>query len=89
MSTDMNAASVLLVEDDEEIRRFVRTALKAEGFRVYEADTMSAGLVEAGTRKPEHDEQAEDRQPPPERAGNQLFPGLLGGLSRMFGRKRG
>lgn len=53
MSTDTNAASVLLIEDDEEIRRFVRTALKAEGFRVYEAGTMSAGLVETGTRKPE------------------------------------
>lgn len=53
MNTDTNPASVLLIEDDEEIRRFVRTALKAEGFLVYEADTMSAGLVEAGTRNPE------------------------------------
>ncbi len=53
MNTEQNAASVLLIEDDEEIRRFVRTALKAEGFRVYEAATMSTGLVEAGTRKPE------------------------------------
>jgi len=32
-------------------------------------------------------EEDEDRQPSPERAGNQLFPGLLGGLGRMFGRK--
>jgi ATP-dependent RNA helicase RhlE len=38
-------------------------------------------------RKPLPDEQADERQPPPERAGNQLFPGLLGGLSRkIFGR---
>ena len=43
--------------------------------------------VPAHPRKPEGDEQAEDRQPPPERAGNQLFPGLLGGLGRkIFGR---
>ncbi len=35
-------------------------------------------------------DQGEDRQPSPERAGNQLFPGLLGGLGRrMFGRKSG
>jgi ATP-dependent RNA helicase RhlE len=32
-------------------------------------------------------EQEDDRQPSPEQAGNQLFPGLLGGLSRkLFGR---
>jgi len=41
-------------------------------------------------RQPSQGEQGEDRQPPPERAGNQLFPGLLGGLGRrMFGRKAG
>jgi len=39
-------------------------------------------------RQTSHGEQVDDRQPPPERAGNQLFPGLLGGLGRrMFGRK--
>jgi len=32
--------------------------------------------------------QGEERQPSPERAGNQMFPGLLGGLGRrFFGRK--
>ena len=42
----------------------------------------------AQSRQPSHGEQGDDRQPPPERAGNQLFPGLLGGLGRrMFGRK--
>jgi ATP-dependent RNA helicase RhlE len=42
------------------------------------------------SRHPSQGEQGEDRQPPPERAGNQLFPGLLGGLGRrMFGRKAG
>jgi len=42
----------------------------------------------AQSRQPSQGEQGEDRQPPPERAGNQLFPGLLGGLGRrMFGRK--
>jgi ATP-dependent RNA helicase RhlE len=41
----------------------------------------------ANARKPLADEQTEESQPPPERAGNQLFPGLLGGLGRkIFGR---
>jgi len=38
--------------------------------------------------QPRQSAQDDDRQPSPERAGNQLFPGLLGGLGRkMFGRK--
>ena len=41
----------------------------------------------ANARKPENDEQAEERQPPPERAGNQLFPGLLGSLGRKIFRR--
>jgi hypothetical protein len=41
-------------------------------------------------RQPAHGDQSEDRQPSPERAGNQAFPGLLGGLGRrIFGRKSG
>ena len=42
----------LLVEDEPQIRRFVRSALEGEGWRVFEAETMQRGLVEAGTRKP-------------------------------------
>jgi ATP-dependent RNA helicase RhlE len=38
-------------------------------------------------RQPAQGEQRDDRQPSPERAGNQKFPGLLGGLTRrIFGR---
>jgi len=44
---------VLIVEDEKEIRRFVRHALEAEGFRAFEADTLQRGLIEAGTRKPD------------------------------------
>jgi two-component system KDP operon response regulator KdpE len=44
---------LLIVEDDREIRRFVRAALEAEGYRVHEADTLRRGLIEAGTRKPD------------------------------------
>ncbi len=44
---------VVVVEDEKQIRRFVRTALEAEGCQVYEAETGKQGLVEAGTRKPD------------------------------------
>lgn len=43
----------LLVEDEAEIRRFVRTALQAEGWVVNESATMREGLVDAGTTKPD------------------------------------
>ncbi|HJW55832.1 MAG TPA: two-component system response regulator KdpE [Burkholderiaceae bacterium] len=42
----------LLVEDEPQIRRFVRTALEDEGWQVFEAGTMQRGLIDAGTRKP-------------------------------------
>ena len=44
---------VLVVEDDAEIRRFVRSALEAENYRVVEAETVRRGVIEAGTRKPD------------------------------------
>lgn len=42
----------LLVEDEPQIRRFVRSALEAEGWHIFEAETMRRGLIDAGTRKP-------------------------------------
>jgi len=44
---------VLVVEDEAEIRRFVRLTLEAEGHVVHEADGMQRGLIEAGTRRPD------------------------------------
>ena len=43
----------VLIEDERQIRRFVRSALESEGWTVHESDTMKQGLVEAGTRKPD------------------------------------
>ena len=43
----------LLVEDEPQIRRFVRTSLEAEGWHVFEAPTLQQGLIDAGTRKPD------------------------------------
>lgn len=45
--------NVLIVEDEQAIRRFLRSALEAEGVRVYEAETLQRGLLEAATRKPD------------------------------------
>jgi two-component system KDP operon response regulator KdpE len=47
------APVVLLVEDERHIRRFLRTSLEAEGWRVFEAETVRQGLVDAATRKPD------------------------------------
>ena len=44
---------VLVVEDELEIRRFVRLALMAEELDVSEADSVRRGLIEAGTRRPD------------------------------------
>jgi two-component system KDP operon response regulator KdpE len=43
----------ILIEDERQIRRFVRTALEAEGWVVHEAETMRQGLTDAATRKPD------------------------------------
>ena len=45
--------TVIVIEDEPQIRRFVRTALESEGCSVVEAGTAERGLVEAGTRKPD------------------------------------
>jgi len=42
----------LLVEDEPQIRRFVRSALEEEGWQVHESETMRRGLADAATRKP-------------------------------------
>ena len=46
-------SKVLIVEDEKQIRRFVRAAVEEEGCQVVEAESMAQGLVEAGSRKPD------------------------------------
>ncbi len=53
MNTASLSARILLVEDDANIRRFVRAALQDEGFEVHEADTCKRALIEAATRQPD------------------------------------
>ena len=45
--------TALLVEDEPQIRRFVRAALEEEGWLVFESATMQRGLIDAGTRRPD------------------------------------
>src|SRR5476649_2826746 len=45
--------TALLVEDEPQIRRFVRTALEEEGWQIFESATLQRGLIDAGTRKPD------------------------------------
>lgn len=47
------APTALLVEDEPQIRRFVRAALEEEGWHVHESATMQRGLIDAGTRRPD------------------------------------
>jgi two-component system KDP operon response regulator KdpE len=47
------APKIVIVEDEPQIRRFLRTALEAEGCAVFEAATAARGLIEAATRKPD------------------------------------
>lgn len=50
----MNPAPVVVcIEDEREIRRFLRTALEAAGCSVFEAEKARDGLIEAATRKPD------------------------------------
>ncbi len=51
MSTSVPTA--LIVEDEPQIRRFVRMALETEGWQVFESETLQRGLIDAGTRKPD------------------------------------
>jgi two-component system KDP operon response regulator KdpE len=46
-------ATVVMIEDDKQIRRFVRATLEAQGMTVIEAETGQLGLREAATRKPD------------------------------------
>ena len=49
----MPSPTFVVIEDEPQIRRFVRMALEGEGCVVHEAETGKRGLTEAGTRKPD------------------------------------
>ena len=45
--------SILVIEDEPEIRRFLRSSLAAEGYRVVESASGRRGAIDAGTHKPD------------------------------------
>lgn len=44
---------VIVIEDESNIRRLIKMALESEQFQVFEAATVSRGLIEAGSRQPD------------------------------------
>ena len=46
-------ATILVVEDEPDIRRFLRSSLGTEGYTVVEAESGERGIVDAGTHKPD------------------------------------
>jgi two-component system KDP operon response regulator KdpE len=44
---------VVLIEDESQIRRFLRAALAGQGYRLFEAATGADGIVEVASRQPD------------------------------------
>jgi two-component system KDP operon response regulator KdpE len=44
---------VVLIEDEAQIRRFLRATLTGQGYRLYETSTGADGLVEVASRQPD------------------------------------
>jgi len=44
---------ILLIEDEEHIRKFVKISLKREGFQVVEAETGELGIEEVAKESPD------------------------------------
>jgi two-component system KDP operon response regulator KdpE len=47
------APIIVLIEDEPQIRRFLRATLGSQGYRLFEATSGEDGLVEAATRQPD------------------------------------
>src|SRR5205814_1357691 len=50
---DRPAPLILLIEDEPQMRRFLRTALGANDYRLVEAETAKDGLAQAAARNPD------------------------------------
>ncbi|HXY74171.1 MAG TPA: response regulator [Dehalococcoidales bacterium] len=49
----MSGERVLVIDDEESIRRFLRLALSAQSYHIFEASTGNEGLTFAATNKPD------------------------------------
>lgn len=45
--------TILIIEDEAHITRFIKTAMEQEGYQVFTADSSHRGLIEAATRRPD------------------------------------
>jgi two-component system KDP operon response regulator KdpE len=45
--------SILIIEDEPHIRRFIKSSLESENLTVYEAENAQRGLIEAASRVPD------------------------------------
>jgi two-component system KDP operon response regulator KdpE len=53
MNLEAMIKTALIIDDEVQIRRLLKVTLEAEQYRVYEAETGQAGLVELAHRKPD------------------------------------
>lgn len=51
--SETRGPAIVLIEDEPQIRRFLRASLTSQGYRLFEAASGQEGLVEAATRQPE------------------------------------
>jgi two-component system KDP operon response regulator KdpE len=49
----MNKPRILLVEDETDIRRFIKISLEKEGMNIYEAASAEQARIDAASRKPD------------------------------------
>ncbi|HTG02387.1 MAG TPA: response regulator [Nitrospirota bacterium] len=48
-----NAPLILLIEDEPQMRRFLRITLQSHGYRLVESETARDGMMQAATRNPD------------------------------------
>ena len=45
--------TILIIEDEAHIARFIKAAMEQEGYQIFTADSSHRGLIEAATRRPD------------------------------------
>lgn len=53
MSTSVHPATILVIDDEIQIRRLLKRALEEEGYKVIVAETGSEGVAQASTHRPD------------------------------------